>query len=147
MTTATKIAYSDLRTKVAADEVDEITWSNDGGSITGKLEDGTEFSSNGPNEPPEDDLALFREHDVEVKFSNPQPSIFEALLPLLIPVALLIGFFWLDAAPGPGPDGRDHVHRPQSRPRRTPPSSRARRSPTSPATRASSRRSPRSSTS
>jgi cell division protease FtsH len=90
-----KIAYSDLRSKVAADQVDEITWSNDGGSITGKLTDGTEFSSNGPTEPPEDDLALFREHDVEVEFSNPQPSIFEAFLPLLIPVVLFVGIFWL----------------------------------------------------
>jgi len=90
-----KIAYSALRTKVSADQVDEITWSNDGGSITGKLTDGTEFSSNGPNEPPEDDLALFRDHDVEVKFSNPQPSWITALLPLLLPVALFIGIFWL----------------------------------------------------
>ena len=90
-----KIAYSDLRTKVAADQVDEITWSNDGGEITGTLTDGTEFASNGPAEPPEDDLALFREHDVEVEFSNPQPSIFATLLPLLIPVALFIGLFWL----------------------------------------------------
>ncbi len=91
----TEIAYSDLRAKVAADDVQEITWSNNGGSITGTLDDGTEFSSNGPNEPPEEDLALFREHDVDVKFSNPQPSIFEALLPLLIPIALFIGIFWL----------------------------------------------------
>ncbi len=91
----TEIAYSDLRGKVAEDQVESITWSNDGGSITGKLTDGTEFSSNGPNEPPEDDLALFREHDVEVEFSNPQPSIFAVLLPLLIPVALIIGIFWL----------------------------------------------------
>jgi cell division protease FtsH len=91
----TDIAYSDLRAKVAADDVREITWSNNGGSITGTLDDGTEFSSNGPNEPPEEDLALFREHDVDVKFSNPQPSIFEALLPLLIPIALFIGIFWL----------------------------------------------------
>jgi cell division protease FtsH len=91
----TEIAYSDLRAKVAEDQVDSITWSNNGGDITGKLDDGTEFSSNGPNEPPEDDLALFREHDVEVEFSNPQPSWLEALLPLLIPVALFIGIFWL----------------------------------------------------
>src|ERR671916_101311 len=91
----TEIAYSELRTKVAADEVREITWSNDGGSITGTLDDGTEFSSNGPTEPPEDDLALFREHDVNVEFDNPQPSILQSLLPLLIPVALFIGIFWL----------------------------------------------------
>src|SRR5918992_496877 len=43
----TDIAYSDLRDRVAADEVREITWSNDGGSISGTLEDGTEFSSIG----------------------------------------------------------------------------------------------------
>ena len=91
----TDIAYSDLRTKVAADEVQEITWSNDGGSITGTLDDGTEFSSNGPTEPPEDDLALFREHDVNVEFTNPQPSILQSLLPLLIPIAFFIGIFWL----------------------------------------------------
>jgi len=35
------------------------------------------------------------EHDVNVEFSNPQPSIFDALLPLLIPIALFIGIFWL----------------------------------------------------
>jgi cell division protease FtsH len=89
------ISYSDLRDKVAADQVEKITWSNNGGNITGTLKDGTKFSSNGPNDPPEEDLALFREHDVNVQFSNPQPSIFEALLPLLIPVALFIGIFWL----------------------------------------------------
>ena len=91
----TDIAYSDLRSKVAADEVREITWSNDGGSISGTLDDGTEFSSNGPTEPPEDDLALFREHDVNVEFTNPQPSILQSLLPLLIPIAFFIGIFWL----------------------------------------------------
>jgi cell division protease FtsH len=89
------VSYSELRSKVAADQVEKITWSNNGGNITGTLKDGTKFSSNGPNDPPEEDLALFREHDVNVQFSNPQPSIFEALLPLLIPVALFIGIFWL----------------------------------------------------
>jgi cell division protease FtsH len=91
----TEIAYSDLRARVVEDQVDEITWSNNGGDITGVLSDGTEFSSNGPNEPPEDDLALFREHDVEVEFSNPQPSWIEGLLPIFIMVGLFVGVFWL----------------------------------------------------
>jgi cell division protease FtsH len=91
----TDLAYSDLRAKVAADQVEEITWSNNGGNITGTLTDGTEFSSNGPNEPPEDDLALFREHDVEVGFSNPQPSWLESLLPIFVMVGLFVGVFWL----------------------------------------------------
>ncbi|HEX6165672.1 MAG TPA: ATP-dependent metallopeptidase FtsH/Yme1/Tma family protein, partial [Acidimicrobiales bacterium] len=90
------IAYSDLRAQVAEDKVESITWSNNGGDITGTFTNGDEFSSNGPTEPPEDDLALFREHEVEVEFDNPQPSIFETLLiPLLIPIALFVGIFWL----------------------------------------------------
>src|SRR5688572_28342395 len=48
----TEIPYSDLPAQVAEDKVEEITWSNNGGSITGTLEDGTEFSSNGPTESP-----------------------------------------------------------------------------------------------
>src|SRR5690606_12854621 len=91
----TKIPYSDLREKVAAGQVEEITWSNDGGDIDGTLTDGTEFTSNGPVEPPEEDLALFRDHDVEVEFSNPQPSILDSLLPILLPIAFFIGIFWL----------------------------------------------------
>jgi cell division protease FtsH len=87
--------YSDLLTRVQQDEVQEITWDNNDGSITGKLNDGTEFESNGPLEPSEDDRALFREHDVEVKFDTPGGSWFTALLPLLIPVALFVGIFWL----------------------------------------------------
>jgi cell division protease FtsH len=91
-----EIAYSDLRAQVAEDKVESITWSNNGGDITGTFTNGDEFSSNGPTEPPEDDLALFREHDVEVEFDNPQPSIFETLLiPLLLPIALFVGIFWL----------------------------------------------------
>jgi cell division protease FtsH len=89
------IDYSTLRQRVAEDKVKSIEWDNNDGSITGTLEDGSEFSSNGPIEPPPNDLTLFREHDVDVKFDTPGGSIFGALLPLLIPVALFIGIFWL----------------------------------------------------
>ncbi|MFP3900278.1 MAG: ATP-dependent zinc metalloprotease FtsH [Acidimicrobiia bacterium] len=89
-----EIEYSEFRERVAADQVEEITWNNNNGSITGTLTDGTEFRTNGPQEPPDDDRALFREHDVEVAFEQPESSFFEALLPLLLPVGLLIGFFW-----------------------------------------------------
>jgi cell division protease FtsH len=90
-----EIDYSDLLTRVSQDEVQEITWDNNDGSITGKLTNGSEFESNGPLEPSEDDRALFREHDVQVKFDTPGGSWFTALLPLLIPVALFVGIFWL----------------------------------------------------
>jgi cell division protease FtsH len=90
-----EIDYSDLLAQVQQGEVQEITWDNNDGSITGKLKDGTEFESNGPLEPSEDDRALFREHDVQVKFDTPGGSWFTALLPLLIPIALFVGIFWL----------------------------------------------------
>jgi cell division protease FtsH len=90
-----EVDYSDLLTQVQQDKVQEITWDNNDGSINGKLKDGTEFESNGPLEPSEDDRALFREHDVQVKFDTPGGSWITALLPLLIPVALFVGIFWL----------------------------------------------------
>ncbi|MGH9192619.1 MAG: ATP-dependent metallopeptidase FtsH/Yme1/Tma family protein, partial [Acidimicrobiales bacterium] len=90
-----EIDYSDLLARVQQDEVPELTWDNNDGSITGELENGTEFESNGPLEPSEEDRALFREHDVDVKFDTPGGSWFTALLPLLIPVALFVGIFWL----------------------------------------------------
>ncbi|MGH9228507.1 MAG: ATP-dependent zinc metalloprotease FtsH [Acidimicrobiales bacterium] len=90
-----EIEYSDLLARVEQDEVREITWDNNDGSITGELKNNTEFESNGPLEPSEDDRALFREHDVKVKFDTPGGSWLTALLPLLIPVALIVGIFWL----------------------------------------------------
>jgi cell division protease FtsH len=90
-----EIDYSDLLARVQQDEVRELTWDNNDGSISGELENGTEFESNGPLEPSEEDRALFREHDVDVKFDTPGGSWFTALLPLLIPVALFVGIFWL----------------------------------------------------
>jgi cell division protease FtsH len=89
------VDYSDLREQVANDRVQSIEWNNTSGSITGTLDDGTEFQSNGPLEPPAEDLSLFREHDVDVTFDTPQGSIFSTLLPLLVPVALFLGIFWL----------------------------------------------------
>jgi len=89
------INYSDLLARVQQGQVEEIDWNNNDGSITGELENGTEFQSNGPLEPSEEDRALFREHDVTVQFSSPGSSWLTALLPLLIPVALFIGIFWL----------------------------------------------------
>jgi cell division protease FtsH len=89
------IEYSEFRQLVTEEQVDEIVWDNNNGSITGTRDDGSEFRTNGPIEPPQDDLALFREHGVTVEFETPQSSFFEAILPLLLPVSLLIGFFWL----------------------------------------------------
>ena len=85
---------------------------------------------------PDADLALLREEDVEVKPKTQTPSFLETWLPLLLPGGADHRLLRLDAAPGPGPDGQHHVHRPVAGRRPTPPSGRAPPSPTSPATRA-----------
>src|SRR5919106_281053 len=100
-----EIDYSDLLTRVEQGQIEELDWNNNDGSITGQLDDGTEFESNGPLEPSEDDRALFREHDVTVQFSSPGSSWLTALLPLLIPVALFIGIFWLMQRRAESPKG------------------------------------------
>ncbi len=92
------IDYSDMLERISndnsGDDVASLEWNNTNGSISGKLEDGTEFTSNGPLEPSEQDRQLFADNGVELKFVTPQSSILETLIPLLIPVLLLVGFFW-----------------------------------------------------
>ena len=93
-----EIQYSDLLGKVAANQVKDITWNNTDGSITGQLNDaaGTKFHTNGPITPSDADRQLLSEHNVAVKFSTPQSSIWPTLLTFILPVALLIGFFvWM----------------------------------------------------
>jgi hypothetical protein len=62
------IEYSELRQLVADDQVQSIEWDNENGSISGTLDDGTEFSSNGPIAPSDEDMDLLHEHNVDVEF-------------------------------------------------------------------------------
>jgi cell division protease FtsH len=87
--------YTVLQDKIAKGEVEDLKWDNTDGSITGTLENGDEFNSNGPLEPSPEDQKLFQEHGVKVKYETPQSSFLQNLLPLLIPLALFIGIFWL----------------------------------------------------
>jgi cell division protease FtsH len=88
------VDYSDLLEKVEADEVESIKWNNNNSNIDGTFANGEEFRSDGPPEPSDEDRELFREHDVAVEFHTPESSFLEAILPLLLPVGLLIAFFY-----------------------------------------------------
>ncbi|HEX9260526.1 MAG TPA: ATP-dependent zinc metalloprotease FtsH [Acidimicrobiales bacterium] len=91
-----QIAYSEFLTLVEEDQVKSITYNNETGAITGELVNGDEFRTGGFVPMPEADQQLMREHGVEVKPSTPQPSWIGSLLPLLLPIALIIGFFiWM----------------------------------------------------
>ena len=89
-----KIAYGDFVEDLRTDQVTSATFDNANGKISGELQDGTRFTTTGPLTPSDEDMALFTEKGVE--FSTPTQSIWGTLIPLLLPVALLIGFFvWM----------------------------------------------------
>ncbi len=81
---------------VKAGDVKEIRVNNNTGSISGTLANGESFTTMGPKTIPETDEALLREKNVKVVFANPQPNPIGQLIPLLLPVVLIIGFFvWM----------------------------------------------------
>jgi cell division protease FtsH len=88
------VSYGDFVTQLRDEQVEEATFNNSNGEITGTLDDGTEFKTTGPVQLSDEDIALFSEKGVE--FETPTSSIWQTLLPLLLPVGLLILFFvWM----------------------------------------------------
>src|SRR5262249_1530560 len=93
----TSISYSEFLTDVRSNKVESVDWHNNNGKVDGVLKDGSKFTTNGPVVPSDDDRALLTDHGVQAKFKTPQSSLLASLLPLLLPIALLIGFFvWMN---------------------------------------------------
>jgi cell division protease FtsH len=93
-TPSTSISYGEFIDKLKANEVKDATFDNANGQISGTLTDSSKFSTTGPIKPTDEDQALFTEKGV--KYSSPSESIWGTLIPLLLPVLLLIGFFmWM----------------------------------------------------
>ncbi len=88
------IEYGTFLEWVADGRVESIVIDNTNGDITGETRAGDGFSTTGPLELTETDRARLDDSGVEVSFETPQGNFFTNLLPLLLPVALLIGFFW-----------------------------------------------------
>jgi len=92
-----ELAYSEVKDLVRQGKVDEIKLNNNTLSISGTLEDGTEFSSyvQAPG-PTEEDLALFEDNGVTFSPSTPKSSWVPGLITLLLPFLLLLGLFmWI----------------------------------------------------
>jgi len=100
-TNSTSISYGEFIQKLEANEVKgadennaDASFNNTNGHISGTLADGSNFSTTGPLQPTDADQQLMTEKGVD--FSTPTDSFFSTLLPLLLPVGLLIGFFvWM----------------------------------------------------
>ena len=93
-TPSNQISYGEFISDLNANDVKNATFDNANGHISGTLNDGSNFSTTGPIKPSDADQALFTEKGV--KYSSPTESIWSTLIPLLLPVLLLIGFFmWM----------------------------------------------------
>ena len=90
----TDVAYGDFIEKLRDDQVKSAEFDNTNGQITGEFTDNTQFNTTGPVQLSDADVALFTEKGV--KFTTPTSSIWETLLPLLLPVGLIVLFLvWM----------------------------------------------------
>lgn len=91
------ISFTDFTNRVANGDVRSIVWNNIDASVTGETKSGEKFATTGPSEPPEELVALMAEQEVKVEFTTPTPNFFVQLLPLMLPIFLIIGFFvWMN---------------------------------------------------
>ena len=88
------VDYSGLIAQVSEGRVDSVTITNGTGEISGKYIDGSMFSSEGPVELPEADLALLRSQEVAIEFHTDRPNLLVSLLPFLLPFGLIFLLFW-----------------------------------------------------
>ena len=90
------IAYTKFTNEISEGNVKNVTWNNVDATISGETKSGETFTTTGPTEPPPELLTLMRENDVDVKFETPTTGLLGQLLPLMLPILLIIGFFvWM----------------------------------------------------
>ena len=97
-TNADKIDYSTFRTRVEEGQVKSVKVTNESSRIKGEykaaIDEKTEFTTTAPAVIPDDDLALLREKGVKVEFVSPSSNLVGTLLVWLLPIGLLILFWW-----------------------------------------------------
>jgi cell division protease FtsH len=87
-----QLSYSQLKSDIAAGQVQSVAVGSDG-SISGKLTNGTKFTSSYPTAIQDPQFAqLLDQHNVQVTTQASQTSIWSVLLNLL-PLALILGLF------------------------------------------------------
>jgi cell division protease FtsH len=91
-----ELDYAAFQARVAADEVAGVEIHQDSGEIEGRLDDGREFTAQGPpGGLPEADIRLLDAHDVDRNYaaeeaSNPLGGILLYVLPFLLIVGVLV---------------------------------------------------------
>ncbi|HEV7888177.1 MAG TPA: hypothetical protein VGO92_11510, partial [Acidimicrobiales bacterium] len=92
---AANLSFNQVMAEVDAGHVKSAEFNNDTGRLTGELADGRRFSVTGPHpllQGDRDRLGKVK----DLKFTNSTPGLLGAVLPFLLPMLLLIGFYvWM----------------------------------------------------
>ncbi|MGH8993308.1 MAG: ATP-dependent metallopeptidase FtsH/Yme1/Tma family protein, partial [Acidimicrobiia bacterium] len=87
--------YSEFIEAVKADNVGAVKIDQVSGHIEGEFKNGDVFRTQGPqNEVPNEDIALMSEHGVKRNYRARQSDFVGSLLLWLLPIGLLVGFWW-----------------------------------------------------
>ena len=93
-TAGNSISFTEFQREVSDGNVKSVVWNSSTGGISGTYENGGHFSSTGPV--PDAEAAAKLAEKTQLKLESSEPSLLGTLIPLLLPVALLIGFFvWM----------------------------------------------------
>jgi len=87
------IEYTKFTEEISDGNVSNVTWNNVDATISGEMKSGETFTTTGPTEPPPELLSLMQENDVELAFETPTTGFLGQLIPLMLPILLIIGFF------------------------------------------------------
>ena len=90
------IPYTKFTQEIQDGNVKSVTWNNVDATITGEMKSGETFTTTGPTDPPPELLILMEEKDVAVEFDTPTAGFLMQIIPLMLPILLIIGFFvWM----------------------------------------------------
>ncbi|HET7490026.1 MAG TPA: ATP-dependent zinc metalloprotease FtsH [Acidimicrobiales bacterium] len=92
-----QMTYGEFIRQADEGKIAKATVNNDTGRISGETTSGTKFTVDGPRPLPDDASPTLRAKVPKLQFTNSSTNFFASLLPLLLPVALLVGFFlWMN---------------------------------------------------
>ena len=90
------MAYTEFLDLVQSGKVDSVKINNLSNTISGKMSDGSEFTTTGAAALSDADEQLLKEKGVDYDYSTPQGNFFTNLIPILLPFFLIMGFFiWM----------------------------------------------------
>ena len=88
------ISYPDFLSRTQEGQIVDGSYDNTNGHIKATDVNGVKYTSNGPTPLPDSDIATIGANVEKFEYKTPQAGFLTSILPLLLPVALLVLFFW-----------------------------------------------------